>query len=407
MLSSLFNRHILLLSLFLLSVSCSDSDDENSDEYVSGHRVVFFYFAAENDLYSFLSDDIDEILSASKCLGDDDRLVIFVDDLGKPRIYEVDNTVVCDDLNSLTPVHIFAGEFNSCGFDGVCKVFDFFRSNYHADSYGLVMCSHGTGWLPSTYDGDKVSSASKRKTFGVDNGKNYSLRIGNQLDITDLASAINLLPHLDFLMFDACYMQCAEVLYELKDNVDVIISSCAEIPGDGAPYSDIMQYMFSDTVDADNIVNKYYEKSYGWISDDDKLCGVVLSAVYTDGFDSLYIVTKNLYERYQSVLADVDLSDVSQYADGHIKTFGFNVHFYDLRDLFRHILPTTEFVRWNDCLNRVICSSRVSSVIYSDLFGAFSVNHEECCGISVTLPVDLDIVDEYYRNSYGELRWNL
>ena len=61
-------------------------------------------------------------------------------------------------------------------------------SEYPAQSYGLVLWSHGEGWL--------AKSQNKTRWWGQDGGSNY-------MDISELKDVLRNAPHLSFLLFDA------------------------------------------------------------------------------------------------------------------------------------------------------------------------------------------------------------
>ena len=79
------------------------------------------------------------------------------------------------------------------------------------------------------------------RSFGQD-GKN------NFMEINDLASALSKY-HFDFILFDACYMSCAEVAYAFRECADYIIGSPTEILANGFPYQSIMGDMFKKEAD--------------------------------------------------------------------------------------------------------------------------------------------------------------
>ena len=60
----------------------------------------------------------------------------------------------------------------------------------------------------------------------------------NYMDIADLHAALQVAPDLDFLFFDACFMEAVEVAYALARLRNYLISSPTEIPGPGAALSD-------------------------------------------------------------------------------------------------------------------------------------------------------------------------
>lgn len=76
-----------------------------------------------------------------------------------------------------------------------------------AESYGLILGSHASGWLPSP---NAISTFS----FGWDGVES------NTIDIPELATTLEQsFPenNLDFTLFDACMMGTAEVFYELRN----------------------------------------------------------------------------------------------------------------------------------------------------------------------------------------------
>ena len=124
---------------------------------------------------------------------------------------------------------------------------------FPADSYGLILWSHGTGWIPplasSSSAAQEVSGSAPQRTFGLD-GK-------VELEIRDLAQAI---PYkLSFMLMDACFMGGIETAYEVKDSVDYYIGSPAEILTESFPYHKIMQHIFKSTPDYAAVCKEYYD----------------------------------------------------------------------------------------------------------------------------------------------------
>ena len=66
---------------------------------------------------------------------------------------------------------------------------------------------------------------------------------GNRyMNISDLVTILSAdaVPHFDFVLFDACFMQSIEVAYALRNFTDYYIGSPTEIPGPGHA----MMYLF-------------------------------------------------------------------------------------------------------------------------------------------------------------------
>lgn len=134
------------------------------------------------------------------------------------------------------------------------------RELYPSDSYGLVLWSHGTGWLPANYENYDLprSYAMKRagssyiptKYWGED--KPYK----NFMEIEDLA--LSLPGTYDFILFDACFMGAVEVLYELGAKTKYFIVSPAEVIADGFPYDKIVPYMWGGEQEYQRVCEEYF-----------------------------------------------------------------------------------------------------------------------------------------------------
>ena len=75
------------------------------------------------------------------------------------------------------------------------------------------------------------------------------------MNIEDLVTILSAdaVPHFDFVLFDACFMQSIEVAYALRNFTDYYIGSPTEIPGPGARYDVLVPALFSDGEVALNI----------------------------------------------------------------------------------------------------------------------------------------------------------
>ena len=102
--------------------------------------------------------------------------------------------------------------------------------HYPATTHGLLLFSHGTGWLPQ-------GSFLRPRSITVD-GK-------EEMEVYEMAAAI---PdgHFEYIIFEACLMAGIEVAYELKSKTNYIVASAAEIisPGFTPVYPEIIPYLF-------------------------------------------------------------------------------------------------------------------------------------------------------------------
>ena len=137
-----------------------------------------------------------------------------------------------------------------------------------AERYGLVLWSHGTGWMPNDLKqlgakignseaqlraGSTPSPALFRQTLEImlnkptfearaicfDDGTQHSLDTIELADVTTKISKFIDQP-LDLLGMDACLMASFEVAYQLRKSVSYIVASEELVPGTSWPYGTIM-----------------------------------------------------------------------------------------------------------------------------------------------------------------------
>ncbi len=91
---------------------------------------------------------------------------------------------------------------------------------------------------------------------------------GNHMEVDQLGQAMSQIQRalghkVDIFATDACLMQMAEVTYELKDSVSVIVGSEEVIPGDGYPYDKILEPLVADPGISDEALGKIIVDAYG------------------------------------------------------------------------------------------------------------------------------------------------
>ncbi|MDR1090656.1 MAG: hypothetical protein LBL79_06225 [Prevotella sp.] len=187
--------------------------------------------AADNNLSEDAYDDIEEMKKGFSETGV--NLVVFMDTQDElPCILKITSY-------SAETIHTY-GEFNSANPVQMHRTLNDIVSMYPSESYGLVLWSHGTSWLPA----DR-----QLKSFGNDNGA--------QMNIPDLADALPV--KFDFILFDACLMGSVEVAYELRNNADFIIASSTETIYTGFPYDEIVPELLKPSINLQSVVRKYFD----------------------------------------------------------------------------------------------------------------------------------------------------
>lgn len=383
-----------------LFLACAQDDDDaglTPDEELTDGRTVMVYMVAENSLgNSELKADIKEILQGwanlKKLSGD--HLVLYVDDNALPRIYELKKNQKGTQLADLTPVYTYEHDANSSSASQLRNFIHYAKLHYPAQSYGLLMWSHASGWIPSTYDGDKTGGrTTQRRSFGVDNQKNnYSDDWGYQMGITDMVAAIEAEGGVDFMFFDACSMQTIEVAYALRNVTEYVIASPAEIPGPGADYSTMVPAMFQRENYVQQMLSAYYD-AYLY----DGRYGVVISAVKTEALDAFATEMRGIVQRYKSQLLALDKRPLLNYfVYGAWGTSSPDA--LDMQAVMQAVLPEAEYEQWREKLNAfVTCQATEQwySACYGGSGGMVDVIPAQCSGVSMAIPFDI-----YARNSY-------
>src|SRR5690554_380637 len=134
-------RYLYILLLFLALSSCKDNE---IDIPLPKGRTLLVYLAGDNNLSHEVNDMHEALLEGwnPKTMG---SLVIFADSKGgKPmliKLEEYKDGVVSDTLRR------YANE-NSASPELLRQVIDDTQILAPGESYGMVLFSHATGWLP-------------------------------------------------------------------------------------------------------------------------------------------------------------------------------------------------------------------------------------------------------------------
>lgn len=361
-----FLQGILLACSMLMFIACSSDDAPKPDP---AHRTVLVYIGAENSLYSYVSDDLDEMIQGAGDIPASDNLLVYVDDRSTPRIYKIGmekgkgtSSVVKEystDLCSSDPAVL----------RDVCR---WVTENYSAASYGLVLWSHGNGWLPAQEVRDT-------RSIIVDNGNNTNSDSGPQMEISALKEVLMEVfgnKGLDFILFDACFMQSIEVAYELRNTTQWLVATPAEMPGTGSSYDKLMKSIFASSVDIEGVVNTYYNEYV----DNSDYEGIVISAVKTSELDAFAEISAPLIQHY--LLNDAITEGVFKYLPRAINDYPF---FHDMKGLMMKNVPEYELQEWMTQQQKAVPYLKATDAWYTNLMGGGTcrVDHEQCSGLSM------------------------
>lgn len=229
-------RHMSILFFSLLmcivSLGCHDEPDVSATK----DRNIIFYIVAENNLHNYS----DSLLEKLKGIGvpANANVIAYVDGLEKPCLYKVGNglqpLLKYDECNSVSP-HTIRHILNNI------------NKHFPAKESGLVLWSHGSGWL-------NVDISSRNRAFGQDRG--------NTINLTDLFAAMD--NPFDYIIFDACNMSCIETIAEAENKCRYIIASPYAVPANGLVNENTVKALLSDEDLRHRLIKvcQYYVQAY-------------------------------------------------------------------------------------------------------------------------------------------------
>ena len=336
------------------------------------------------------------------------------------RIYKTSKGKVISDT-----LKVFGKETIAASPSTLSAVLNLVKEKFPAKGYGMVVSSHGSGWLPAGYyyspsrfeNDHKGEVGTSRQGIAAQSvghprlpvpegdlpdtdpfygmtrsiGQDYTKDsyYGHEMSVSEFVDAIPY--HLDYILFDMCYTAGVEMAYALKDKADYLGLSPAEVLGDGMfNYTKITSFLLNrETPDLEGLFKDSFEMY-------DKQSGLYRSStvnlVRTSGLDNLASVCARMINEYSDALADAPVDDIQgYYRQGRH-------YFYDLVDIFEKCGASKADL---EDLDKAVDGC----VIYKNSTGQFLEDYDikAYSGFSMYLPcAGTPLLDLYYRKEV----WN-
>lgn len=336
------------------------------------------------------------------------------------RIYKTSKGKVISDT-----LKVFGKETIAASPSTLSAVLNLVKEKFPAKGYGMVVSSHGSGWLPAGYyyspsrfeNDHKGEVGTSRQGIAAQSvghprlpvpegdlpdtdpfygmtrsiGQDYTKDsyYGHEMSVSEFVDAIPY--HLDYILFDMCYTAGVEMAYALKDKADYLGLSPAEVLGDGMfNYTKITSFLLNrETPDLEGLFKDSFEMY-------DKQSGLYRSStvnlVRTNGLDNLASVCARMINEYSDALADAPVDDIQgYYRQGRH-------YFYDLVDIFEKCGASKADL---EDLDKAVDGC----VIYKNSTGQFLEDYDikAYSGFSMYLPcAGTPLLDLYYRKEV----WN-
>lgn len=363
--------------------------------YATGSQTILMYMVADNNLWRFQRTNVDMAKMAVEAgLPDNARILVYFD--GKTDYMGEKQTTLSEIVlrNGVAVENVLMnyGDQDSADPAVMQTVLRDAARLAPADTYGITLAAHGTGWFPPElinvmeqrmpgqqpaaveHDLRRPDDALTR-AFGPD-GEHY-------MTIEALAEGLTAIP-LDYVIFDACFMSSVETLYALRDVAPYILASPAEIMGNGIPYHLLLPILFDSRYDLekrlvttiDEFVNYYEGEAYP---------SAAMAVVRTDKLPALADAAKAVYE----VAAEPTVDAIQP-----LEVIPTNHAFFDLEDYLRNVTEGGDatalatFDAFDRALGEAILHQNHTERIYSALgtWGGGFFDADRVCGISSYIP---------------------
>ena len=319
--------HHILRTVFavlapMLLLSCN-KEIPQPDEPLKKNTVIV-YMGAENSLYGFSYNDLNEMRLGSKDIPENCQVVVYVDNRNTPSI-------LLYNKNGESTWKEFATDLNSADPATMKGILKDIVKNFPSEKYSLVLWSHGSGWIDETRNSRAII---------VDNESNSTSNKGSWIGISQLASVLASLPRMEYIFFDACYMQSVEVASHLYSYASYIIGSPTEIPGEGAPYHLIMNSLCQ--ANPQGIVDGY-ASAYG------TNLGVLLSAISCKDFPEFCAETAKYIPSAFPQDNMPGTAGIQIYAPAYGNSYSTQNAMpvpYDMRSAMHRVLSEEDYVAW-------------------------------------------------------------
>ena len=287
-------------------------------------------------------------------------------------------------------------------------IFNDITSRAPANSYGLIIGSHGWGWIPwSDFYSQIETNGLERSAIQhlkIELPREYITRflgekstLSNTFDITTLSEALHATgKKFEYILFDACFMGNVEAAYDLRNNTKYIVASLCEIMGKGFPYQKTLPYLLQNGGKAYdlNSAAKSFNEHYKTIRDSG-------SDLYSG---SIAVINCAELESLAQKMREVNRNLSDMVNERNLQTYdgGTNHIFYDLGDYVNETCTDEACKKaFAQQMEITIPHKHTLSAFWSGYInlGSYPIDTEAFSGLTTSAPSRL------CRESYPQTTW--
>lgn len=363
-------KYLYMFCFLLLICSCHKENDNPSALLT---RTLLIYLGGDNSLDAETYDKLIQIKNEWHD-GIDGKIIVYQDTPFKdsPRLLEIDEK---SEKGYIT-IHTYDQE-NSASPEVLSRVIDDVTQLYPAKSYGLLVFSHASGWLPPhTLDNSS-------RSIIIDND--------DEMELTDFAMAIP--DHLfNFIIFEACNMSGIEVTYELRNKAEYILASSAPIvsPGFTPVYTASIPYLFEEVPNLEHFAENYFNY---WNSIEGNKRSATISLIKTAGLPSLAELVRGINIEISNSFLPVE--GLQNY-DGVLEA---PFYFFDFAQYYQSLVDENTYDMLQEHIKKCVIYKRTTP-FYATAEGIFPIT--SFSGIT-TYIMQKELTD--LNKKYTRLQW--
>ena len=370
------NRYTYTLLLFLLvlltTFSCTKTEPFENNE-----RTVLVYIALNNSLSGEIGAIHDALKDgwSPKAMG---SLVILTHSRGDKnpmllKFKEHKGKTVADTLRMYS-------NMSSASPELLRQVIKDTKVIAPSKSYGLILFSHASGWLPEkayrnpAWLGESTSGQIVSRSIFEDNGR--------EMEFADFAAAI---PDgmFEFIASEMCFMSSVETAYALRNKAKYILASAPEMlsPGFTPIYKSSLGLLYKSKPDLEGFGQAFFDYFNGLQGD---YKSAVISLVKTSEMESLAALTREIAPKInQEQIDQVQVYD----------RFGKPNVFFDFGDYIRKAATPKQMEEMDKLLDKTVIFKRNTPRL-------ININIARHSGLSVYIPQErLTRLNSAYENT--------
>lgn len=342
----------LSIYIFLLLITFSCNDKTEDDFILPKGRTVLVYIAGDGKpgSTSNLSSEVAETQEALMEGWSDEikgSLIVFADRNDSPpvlvRIGMHKNKIVADTLRS------YSNE-NSASPELLQQVIGDTQLLAPGESYGLVLFSHASGWLPEGAFKDPAGWGGSPKITP----RSILEDQGREMELADFVAAI---PDgmFEFIASEMCFMSSVETAYALRNKTKYLLASAPEVlsPGFRPIYKTSLNILFEPEANLEGFGQAFFDYHNGQQGVNQS---AAISLVKTSEMEALATFTRGITPKL--TLTQNQIDQVQHYDGNPPRSSSLPHLFFDFRDYINKIATPQQMLQIDELLSKTVIFKR-------------------------------------------------